>query len=73
MLNIELLADLQKHRRDLKELGILPGKDMNEMLDRFLRDFCDDAQHLTSMSGGGIKHPNWESVLLLRDRLKELD
>ena len=72
MLNSELLADLQKHKHDLVKIGMKSGKELNALLDRFLRDFCDDSQRLTSMSGNGKAYTNFESAKLLAIRLNEL-
>ena len=65
MLNSELLADLGKHKKALQDLGFKSGNVMNAMLDRFLRDFVDNSNTLVSMSGGGTKYTNYQSLELL--------
>ncbi len=72
MLTPELLSDLRLHKRDLKDIGVCVGGDTNVLLDRFLRDFCDNSQTLTSTTYGGKKYTNFESAQLLLQRLTEL-
>lgn len=67
MLNSELLADLGNHKRALQDSGFKSDKVMNAMLDRFLRDFADNSNTLVSMSGGGTKYTNYQSLELLNN------